>query len=146
MSAKLTTQQIIDALESKAHPDHSWELALDPYAYSPSEAKNAKAAARFLEEWQPGRTWEADEFHGLMFNHYNGRWSSAAAYGAIHAHGRQVDGIISKETLDHIIDSNESADAYARSLSGVRYYEDDDGAVLIFLRLFHGIIRKPLEV
>lgn len=145
MTIKLTTQQIINALDNQVYPNWPWERVLDGYVYSDGELADAKAAARFLESWRSGRLWSVDEFYGLMYHHVNGRYQSAAEIGAIRAHEEHGDGNITDERLAEIISSDEKAAEYVTERPGSHCFTDTDGTVLVLSGLAAGIETQPWE-
>lgn len=145
MTIKLTAQQILDVLDTQAYPNWPWEKVIENYVYAEEEFGDAKAAARFLANWRPGRQWEAKEFYGLMYHHVNGRYESAAELGAIRAHEEHEDGNITDERLAEIIASDESAAAFATNQPGTYCFTDVDGTVLALSGLSAGIEIEPME-
>lgn len=140
---KLTTQQIIDVVDSAKYFSQEWEETIESHIrLEGDDATNVRTAARFLEQWMPGEQWSAREFHNLCYAHMGSRWASAAEYGTIRAHEEHVGENFSDEQLAAATASDEAAVAYAATERGTHLFADDDGTVLAFHDLLH---RDQLE-
>lgn len=153
MTENLTTAQILGLVASNgALPPQwwDWESAIES-AVENSSAGDAADAARFLEHLQPGRTWSAAEYHGLMYHHFTGRWSSAAEIGYIRANEMFTDAMEeaggdegkedwAKRVFAERTVSDEDAEKFIRSMIGTYVFGSIDGSVLTFDGIFGGII------
>ncbi len=153
MSDNLTTEQIVSLVEGGGvcPPQwHDWEYVIGEAVQSAS-AEDAADAARFLEKLDPGRTWSAAEYHGLMTNHFTSRWESAAHIGHIRADEKFQDALVRYKDNEHAIEntkkqfaertaSDEAAAKYIRSRVGTHVFDCADGTVLTFDGIFGGII------
>jgi len=149
----LTTEQIIRYIEEdRPTRDFVWNDVLeDAVEQSPDGSRDAADAARFLEKLEPGRTWSAAEYHGLMTNHFTGRWKSAAHIGRIRAQemlddarekhkGDDVQMDIVKRRFAERTASDEAAGKFVRALVGTYVFDCADKTVLTFDRIFGGIL------
>lgn len=152
MSRKLTTERIIQHITNATIPgEWEWEAALEHAVEDGWE--NAADAARFLEQLHPGRLWSAEEYHGLMYHHLTGRWTSAAEVGHIRAGDRHEDMVeaANGNTLmlgraDRLHNDRTSSDAaavaYLHSMPGTHVFECANGTVLTFNDIVNGVITE----
>lgn len=159
MSKKLTTGQIVHIIKENIDPeDWAWEMAIEQAVNNgDTGTEDATDAALFLEKLDPGKAWSAEQYHGLMYHHFTGRWESAAHIGAIRAH-EKYDELAEKYADDPVnltriatdrdlrVASDEAAEKWIRSLAGTYVFDTGDGTVLTFDRIFGGIIDEEEPV
>lgn len=161
---KMTTEQIIHHIEKDIVPaDWAWEYTIE--SACDESCVDAADAVRFLESFEPCREWSAAEYHGLMCHHFSGRWESAAHI----AHIRLGEWIQERQELlderkkrysDDTVElsqieadrdravsyharwsgSDELAVQWLKGRFGTYVFDCPDGSVLVFDRIFGGII------
>lgn len=128
-----------------------WEHAIESAMGEGWEA--AVSAALFLEKLTPGKAWRADEFYGLIYNHFTGRWDSAVEIGMIRARESYEDAkeryaanpaalANCKRRFEERTASVETAEKYIRNLQsqGTHVFDCLNGGVITFDKLFGGVI------
>lgn len=148
---RLTTNEIVEYIENDICPmEWAWESAIE-LAVAANDAAMAADCARFLEFFEPGRSWEAAEYHGLMYHHFAGRWESAVHIGYIRANEAFQDALEKYEGVEEKTESikrvfaertadDAAAEKWIRSLVGTYVFDCADGSVLTFDGIFGGII------
>lgn len=151
MSKNLFTGQIIHLIVNDIVPaEWAWESALESACEIPEDAVDG---ARFLEKLEPGRSWSAAEYHGLMYHHFTGRWDSAVEIGRIRAaeaheemtlaaNGNTLEAGQADRLFDARTASDEAAEKYLRNIFGLHVFEAADGTVLTFDGIVGGVIRE----
>lgn len=149
---KLTTEQIIQFIEKDIVPPWwEWESAIE--SAMNDEEETAADGARFLEKLEPGRTWSAAEYHGLMRHHLTGRWESAAIIGHMRAgeeqedalekyEGNESETIRVKSVYAQRTASDEAAEQWIRGRVGTMVFDCADGTVLTFDGILNGQITE----
>lgn len=138
MTIKLTTQQIIYAIENQRYPSWAWEETIETCTgLREEEMADAVASARFLEKFQPEEKWTANDFRRLLTHHLIGRWYSLADYGVVRAREEFEDGNLTERRLKEILDSKVEAATYGAHEAGTHVFTDTTGEVLIFTKLFY---------
>lgn len=151
----LTTARIVEMIEMGSYPTWEWEAAIENAKND--SAADAADAARFLEQLQPGRSWSAAEYHGLMYHHFTGRWKSAVEIGYIRANEMFTDAMEAagdneqkrdwaKRVFAERTASDEDAERFIRSMVGTYLFDCADGTVLTFDGIFSGEITEEEPV
>lgn len=135
---KLTTHQIIKAIENGKYPNWEWEETIEgSTGLRTDDTRDAVSAARFLEQWMPGEKWTATDFSNLLGRIEGGRWNSIVECGAARARDDYEDGKIGEALLNAVNASNVAAASYVMDGNpSTHVYMDDDGSVIVFGNLF----------
>lgn len=151
----LTTARIVEMIEMGSYPTWEWEAAIENAKND--SAADAADAARFLEQLEPGRTWSAAEYHGLMYHHFTGRWVSEQHIAEIRYEEKYED-LKEKYTnsgnsyelnrLEHRRVTEQYMDkvAWLRGQAGTHVFHAADGTVLTFNGIFGGLITEEEPV
>lgn len=152
MSENLTTEQIIRFVTGERLVPVSWpDWASAVLLAANDSSQDAVDGARFLEHLEPGRTWSAAEYHGLMYNHFTGRWESALHIAHIRLGEWREDMLENHadrpgepEHVEMYYKNRMEDDALAvkwlRDRPGTYVFECADGTVLTFDGILDGVI------
>lgn len=134
---KLTTQQIINAIDNADSESEEWEDVFSDVniaGNSDDDLLILVAAANFLEEWSPGQTWTAHQFKTLLGK--IGMWNSAEELGRIRAQEEVEDELITEQDYSKIGTENRWA-AYSHHAPGQHIHPvpEKSGAIISIVDL-----------